>query len=83
MADKIYCGNGKVIQTQYGGLMKLSFTEEDIKKLQDNLDNGWVNVVVNKRKEPSKGGMTHYCQVDTWKPEEKHIPDPPGDDLPF
>lgn len=70
MSDKIYCGNAKVIKTQYGGMMKLSFTEDDLKTMVANLDKGWVNVSVNKRKEASKGGMTHYCQIDTWKPEK-------------
>jgi len=73
MADdnqaKIYCGNGKKITTQYGDLMKLSFSAEDIQKLQDNLSNGWVNAVVKERREPSPAGTTHYLQIDTWKPK--------------
>ena len=68
MADKVYCGNGRVIKTQYGELMKLSFTEDDLQKLTDNLENGWVNVVVKERREPSEKGTTHYLEVDTWKP---------------
>ena len=66
--EKIYCGNGKVIKTQYGDLMKLSFTGEDLEKLQSKLDNGWVNVVVKERREPSEKGTTHYLEIDTWKP---------------
>jgi hypothetical protein len=66
--EKIYCGNGRVIKTQYGDLMKLSFTEDDLQKLTENLDNGWVNVVVKERREPSEKGTTHYLEVDTWKP---------------
>ncbi len=69
MADeKIFVGNGKEITTQYGPLLKLSFSAEDIEKLQKNLDNGWVNVVVKKRREPSERGTTHYLEVDKWKP---------------
>ena len=70
MTEKIYCGNGKSITTKYGDLMKLSLTQEDVQAITDNLDNGWVNMVVNQRKEPSKGGMTHYLTIDTWKPEQ-------------
>lgn len=70
MADKIYCGNGRVIKTQFGELMKLSFTEEDLQSMQDNLSNGWVNVVVKERREPSEKGTTHYLEVDTWKPNQ-------------
>ena len=96
MADKIYCGNGRVIKTQYGELMKLSFTEEDLQAMQDNLENGWVNVVVKERREPSEKGTTHYLEVDTWKPnseapaEKKAVPAKPAqtdevsaEDLPF
>jgi hypothetical protein len=68
MADKIYCGNGKKITTRYGDMMRLSLTESDLQALQDNLDNGWVNVKVCERREPSQSGMTHYLEVDTWKP---------------
>ena len=72
MADqKIYCGNGRVIKTQYGDLMKLSFTAEDVEKLQNSLDNGWVNVVVKERREVSDKGTTHYLEVDTWKPNSE------------
>lgn len=70
MADKIYCGNGRVIKTQFGELMKLSFTEEDLQAMQDNLSNGWINVVVKERREPSEKGTTHYLEVDTWKPNQ-------------
>ena len=88
MSEKIYVGNGKVITTQYGDLMKLSFTEEDVKKLRDSLDNGWVNLVVKERKEPSAKGTTHYLEVDTWKPEGGGKPvdksfEAPIEDLPF
>lgn len=66
--EKIYVGNGKVIKTQYGDLTKISLTAEDVEKLQQNLDNGWVNVVLKERREPSATGFTHYLEVDTWKP---------------
>ena len=69
--QKIYCGNGRVIKTQYGELMKLSFTAEDLQKMQENLSNGWINVVVKERRTPSEKGTTHYLEVDTWKPEPR------------
>lgn len=92
MADeKIYVGNGRVIKTQYGELMKLSFTAEDLEKMQNNLDNGWINVVVKERRTPSEKGTTHYLEVDTWKPNAdgaapaesaaKSAPKPAGDDI--
>ena len=66
--EKVYVGNGKVIKTQYGDLTKLSLTADDVEKLQNSLDNGWVNVVIKERREPSATGFTHYLEVDTWKP---------------
>ena len=66
--EKIYCGNAKKVTTQFGDILKLSFTEEDLKKLQESLDNGWVNADVLERRSPSAGGMTHYLVINTWKP---------------
>jgi len=66
--EKIYVGNAKKITTQYGDLMKLSITAEDVEKMQANLSNGWININIKERREPSAGGMTHYLEVDTWKP---------------
>lgn len=66
--DKKYCGNAKVIKTQYGELMKISMTEADVKALQESLENGWVNIVIKERRNPSPTGLTHYLEVDTWKP---------------
>lgn len=69
MSDaKVYVGNAKVIKTQFGELTKMSLTAEDVEKLQQNLDNGWINVVIKERREPSASGFTHYLEVDTWKP---------------
>lgn len=72
MTEKVYCGNGKAIKTQYGEMMKLSFTTEDVEKMKESLKNGWVNCVVKERREPSKKGMTHYLEIDTWEPENKN-----------
>lgn len=95
MSDKKYVGNAKVITTQYGDLMKISMTEADVKTLQESLENGWVNVAVKERREPSPTGLTHYLEIDNWKPNprEEAKEQPKGDpafeddisvdDLPF
>ena len=70
MSDKIYCGNGKKITTRFGDMMRLSISESDVQAMQQNLENGWVNVKVCERREPSASGMTHYLQVDDWKPNQ-------------
>jgi len=69
--EKVYVGNAKVIKTQFGELTKMSLTEEDVQKMQANLNNGWINVVIKERREPSASGFTHYLEVDTWKPEPR------------
>jgi len=71
MSDqKVYVGNAKVIKTQFGELTKMSLTAEDVEKMQQNLSNGWINVVIKERREPSASGFTHYLEVDTWKPKD-------------
>ena len=65
----IYCGNGRQKQGAYGPWLALSLTSDDVQTLQNNLDNGWVNVNIRERRQPSASGFTHYLQVDTWKPD--------------
>ena len=70
--DKIFCGSGKKIEFQNGGSkMRLAFTEGDLSTMRNNMDNGWVNVEVCQKREPKQGKPTHYCAIDTWKPEGK------------
>ena len=88
--EKIFCGNGKIITTQYGEMTKISFSESDLKKMLANLENGWINTVLKKKKEPQEGKPTHYLEVDKWKPTEGATPVnagasaiDPNVDLPF
>lgn len=87
MSEKIYIGQGKIIKTQYGELTKISFSAEDVKKLQENLTNGWVNLVVKEKKNKVEGKPTHYLEVDTYKKPEAKAEEPEAntesDDLPF
>lgn len=77
-----------------GSQMKISIKTEDfINDLKEVDKNGWCNLILNKRKEPSDKGVTHYLKVDTWTPdankasqpkEEKWVTAPKkDDDLPF
>ena len=75
MADKVYCGNGKLIKTQYGYMMKLSLSPEDIEKIVERSKatkdrGGWVNIDIKERREPSPKGMTHYLEIDMWEPNQ-------------
>lgn len=69
--DKIYVGNAKTVTTQFGDILKVSMSADDLTTLQENLSNGWVNFDILKRKAPSEKGMTHYAVLNTWKPESQ------------
>ena len=80
--EKKYVGTGKVITGKFGNFLKFSLKKEDLDKLYDALDNGWVNMVIQQRKEPSDKGQTHYGYIDEWKPEEKQVVRG-NDEMPF
>lgn len=80
--EKVFCGNGKIVTTQYGDMTKISFSKDDLEKLQNNLENGWVNTVLKKKQNIVEGKPTHYLEVDFWKPEKK-VELNESDDLPF
>lgn len=89
MTDKIFCGSARIIKTNYGEMVKLTFREPDLAALQSNLnEKGFVSALVKEKREPKEGKPTHYIEVDTWKPEPKERPQlqQPGEDdepLPF
>lgn len=52
--------------------------DEVVKQLQEiKNEQGFANIIISKRREPSDKGVTHYVTVDTWKPEKKK------DNIPF
>jgi len=64
MSEKIYAGNAKEITFDNGGkVTKILFSEEDVQKLQDGLNNGFVSLDIKERQEPSPKGYTHYGQI--------------------
>jgi hypothetical protein len=70
--SKTYVGNGKAINTQYGELLKLSFSEKDLDVMRASLnEKGYVNLNCNKRKIQSDYGHTHSLTIDDWKPDQK------------
>ena len=87
--DKQYV-NGMIIKEKVfdngGTQLKVSIKVDDLtKQLNEIKDDGWVNLIVTRRKEPSDAGVTHYSYVDTWKPKKKAQAIEVGseDDLPF
>ena len=91
-AEKKYV-NGLVIKERTfdngGTQLKASIATKDfIEQLKQEDDNGWVNIVITRRKEPSDKGVTHYAYIDPWKPTPKTNSQPKAvtsgdDDLPF
>jgi hypothetical protein len=86
--DKIFCGNGKVINTQYGEMTKISFSKKDLETMLNNLTNGWVNTVLKEKKNKVEGKPTHYLEVDNWVPtnsekKEMRTEEEIDDTLPF
>lgn len=62
--EKKFVGNVKEIQTQYGEIIKIGFTEEHLKMLLAEVKNGWVNVnILNSQ----KGGR--YAVIDDFVPK--------------
>tara|TARA_R100000152_G_C6741385_1_gene165158 strand:+ start:639 stop:926 length:288 start_codon:yes stop_codon:yes gene_type:complete len=95
MTEKKYV-NGMIIKEKTfdngGTQLKLSLkVEELINQIKELNDNGWVNLIITRRKEPSDAGVTHYAYVDTWKPTKQNnstkkavtSEDLDEDDLPF
>ena len=87
MEEKKYV-NGIVIKEKTfengGTQLKMSVKVSDfINELKAVEDNGWANLIINRRKEMSDKGITHYVQVDTWKPDPKMVEVASDDDLPF
>jgi len=84
--SKKFVGNVKVINTQYGELIKIGISQQDFEKYQKN---GWVNCLLKKGKEGK-----YYLELDEFVPEKKetgHVPKNQGqfevpkesDHLPF
>ena len=76
--DKIYCGNGKAFNTQYGEILNVSL---DLDKLNAEFSNfgfttqagkRMIKIKVTKRQAADNYGNTHSVIVDVWKPEKKN-----------
>lgn len=70
MAEKVFCGSAKIVQTKFGELTKVSFSQKDIDTMQQNMTNGWINLVVKEKQNKVEGKATHYLEVDNWKPDQ-------------
>ena len=68
--QKIYVGGAKENNGQYGTFHRVSFSKQDLEVMTQNLnEKGYVNLNMNKRREPSQFGQTHSLVIDTWQPD--------------
>ena len=78
MTEKIYVGGAKAKEWEDGNTsFNISFSDADIKLLIENQnEKGYVNLKMNKRREPSQYGQTHSIVIDDWKPTPSAQPAP-------
>lgn len=73
-AQKTYAPiSAKLIKTQHGQLMKLSFNAARlIEFIQAHTnEKGYVNLSMSERQQESKFGETHTVWLDTWQPTKR------------
>ena len=69
--ENLYVGTGKLVNSQNGRFIKLSFKAEDLQQMLQHVnENGWMSVVLSPRQNPSANGATHYMKIDTWQPNQ-------------
>lgn len=74
MSEKIYVGGAKEMSGSFGSFHKISFSNNDLNVLMQNLNaKGYVNLAMNKRREPSQYGQTHSLVIDTWQPDAQQV----------
>lgn len=75
--EKIYCGSGKTRSGQYGEFYGISICLSDLPAEHiTTAKNGkkYINLTVNKKKEPDQYGKDLSVTVDTFKPEKASTP---------
>jgi len=78
MEEKIYVGKGRKKTTQYGELITINLSLDNIPDEFVRTFNGkrYVNLVVTEMKNPDPKGNTLTVKVDTYRKEEKKDNDP-------
>ena len=72
MSDPIFCGSARTIPTKYGDMLKITFRAEDLQRLNDNVDNGFVSATVHQKQNPAPDKPPYYLKVDKWKPNPQY-----------
>jgi hypothetical protein len=61
--SKEFIGKAEIVKTQFGEIISISYSEEDLKLMMSKLENGHMKTKVLKSK---KGN--YYQEIDNWKP---------------
>ena len=70
--QKIYFGGAKEIHGNFGAFHRISFSKKDLEEMMANLnEKGYINLNMNKRRDPSQYGQTHSLTLDTWQPNQQ------------
>ncbi len=80
MPEKQYINKCKIVEKEFdngGSVLNCAFSIDELKSMAEN---GWVNITVAKRREPSEKGATHYAYKNEYKPKETQAQ---SDELPF
>ena len=81
MADKTYINKCWIREKKFdngGSVLNCGFYVDELKEHAD--ENGWVNMTIAERREPSEKGYTHYAYKDDWKPKGSDETNVPVDD---
>ena len=92
MTDKTFINKCSIKKKEFengGSVMNCAF---NIEELQRHAKDGWIRLVISKRRSPSEKGHTHYAYVDTFvpkiepevEPKQAALPqEEEPDDIPF
>ena len=70
MQEKQYVQKCKIVEKVFddgGSLLNVAVSADELKEMAD--ENGWVNITIAKRREPSEKGATHYAYKNEFKPK--------------
>jgi len=77
MPERQYIQKCKIVEKTFddgGSLLNVSINVDELVEIAD--PNGWINLTIAKRREPSEKGATHYAYKNEFKPktEEEGLP---------
>tara|TARA_R100001377_G_scaffold73125_1_gene49033 strand:+ start:406 stop:654 length:249 start_codon:yes stop_codon:yes gene_type:complete len=67
--DRKFIQKSRIIEKEFdnGYILNCAFGIEELKEMAKD---GWVNIVIGKRREVSEKGVTHYAYEDEFKPKK-------------